>query len=75
MAFPIVFGIINGLIIDAILLNTGNNLNTNIFFTGSLHDCTNNRPTGKYWEGISNFSLFISLHFFFFGGGLGMEGY
>lgn len=70
MAFPIVFGIINGLIIDAILLNTGNNLNTNIFFTGSLHDCTNNRPTGKYWEGISTFSLFISCLFFSRGGGV-----
>lgn len=34
MAFPIVFGIINILIIDAILLNTGHNLTTTNFTRG-----------------------------------------
>lgn len=34
MAFPIVFGIINILIIDAIFLNTGNNLTTTNFSRG-----------------------------------------
>lgn len=72
MAFPIVFGIINILIIDVILLNTGNNLTTNNFFTESLHDCTNNRPTGKYWVqgNLKFFSFYFSFVFFKGGGGI-----